>query len=522
MTPIETRFGRAATRLAAVTAAAGLGAAGFAVPAAAQAPVPVETSLGFEGPFTAESAPQLQGFEAVFGDDFVPGDHTVSLSVSIEAGDDVFQFSGGDLDGRCAVISTHTEIDCIQDEAPAAIRFEFLVAVPDADDAGSYPYAIELAVDGEVVHTEASEVLVASPGDISAWTPYAHADFTLREVDPGSTVDVRPEFRQESLVPATAKAVVLEFSGSEYVVGVEVSAEYDNCVTGAWYIRCAVTLFPNSPGAVYTPSAPISYTIGENVPGPFEICNCAYNVYAVDDAGYANLFGDLDWDEDSDNLMYLQEVGEPGTEFGSNNWGPITIETSYNPVDLSVDDMNLKGAKGTETTIEIEYTNEGPGDAISHPDGPGTFVVLVSLPTGVELTKENGFCEKPDLGNYEHYFPDIDPEVLDDLDYDCFFMGIKSGETYTVDLAVEITSNRTASDGTLAVLLQDGIMPDSDLSNNIATFTLNAKGSGNLPNTGTSLGLIIGIAALVLVAGAVLLVLTARKRKAAPDEATEE
>jgi LPXTG-motif cell wall-anchored protein len=526
MTPFETRFGRVATRLAAVTAAAGLGAAGFAVPAAAQVPVPVETFLGFEGPFTAASAPQLQGFEAVFGDDFVPGDHTVSLSVSIDADDDVFAFTGGDLDGRCAVISTHTKIDCIQDAAPAAIRFEFLVAVPDAGGAGSYPYAIELAVDGEVVHTEESEVQVAPPEDTGTWAPYAHGDFTVRGVDPGTTVEVTPEFRQEDPIPATAKAVVIVFGGSEYVHGITVSGDYDNCVGEGWYLQCAITDFPDDPGTVYTTSDPAAYTLDENAPGPFEICNCAYNVYAADDAEYANLFGDLEWDEGSDNLMRLQKVDEPATEFGARSWGPIVIETGRNPIDLSVEPVNIKGTKGTETTVEVEYTNEGPGDAISHPDGPGTFLVLGSLPTGVELSDEDetdaNCYERP--WSWDHYLPALDPEVLEDLDFACFFINMESGETRTLELQVEITKNAPASDGTLAVVLQDGIMPDGDMSNNIATFSLNAKGdgNGNLPNTGASLGLVIGIAALVLVAGAVLLVLTARKRKAAPDGAAEE
>jgi LPXTG-motif cell wall-anchored protein len=127
---------------------------------------------------------------------------------------------------------------------------------------------------------------------------------------------------------------------------------------------------------------------------------------------------------------------------------------------------------------------------------------------------------------YDHYLPEIDPEVVEDADYVCYFGGIASGETYTVELEVEITSNRTASDGTIAVLLQKATGHDSDLTNNIAKFSLNAagsgNGSGNLPKTGTSLGLIIGIAALVVVAGVVLMVLTTRKRKATAEGAGEE
>jgi hypothetical protein len=512
--------------LAAVTAAAGLGTIGFAVPAVAQAPEPIETSLDFEGPYTAEVGPTTTAFAAEFGEDFTPGEHTVSMTLSIDIADDAFTFFGGD---RCTANTGNTQVDCVQEDAPTAIGWEFEVAVADEDSAGSYPYTVELAVDGEVVHTEESEVAILPPDATGSWTPYAHAAFTRTGIEPGSTVEVTPEFRQDDPIPATAKAVVLSFGGSEFAVGVAVANEYDNCIGGNHYIYCAVTDFPNAPGTVYTISEPVSYTIDEKVPGPFDICNCSYDVLPVDDAEYQSIFGDFDWDEGSDNLIGLREADDPGTEFGDDSWGPITITTSKNPFDLAVDDMNIKGAKGTETTIHVEFTNDGPADTIGHPDGPGNFIVLVSLPTGVELRGEPDFCESPWRPEvYDSYLPELDSEVIEDADYVCYFMGVKSGETYTVDLEVEITSNRTSSDGTLAVLLGDDTGHDSDLTNNIAKFSLNARGNGNgdgngnLPNTGTSLGLIIGIAALVVVAGVVMMVLTTKKRRATTDGASEE
>jgi hypothetical protein len=513
MSASASRFGRAATRLTAVTVAAGLGALGFAVPATAQAPEPIETFLGFEGPYYAEEDPQLQGFEAYFGDDFTPGEHVVSMSLSIDAGDDVFKFSGGDLDGLCAVNSTHTKVDCIQDEAPSGIRFELEVEVPDAGNVGSYPYMLELAVDGEVVYSEEAEVEIVPPSGADELWPYSHGDVELTGVAPGSTVEVWPEFLQEDPIPASTEAVVLDFGSSDYGSVASAVADYDNCITG-YRITCAVTDFPDAPGTVYNPSKAVTYAIDEDAPGPFGVCACTYSVYPVDAETYGNMFGDLEWDENSDNLMGLRAVSEPESEFGSENWGMIRIETSENPVDLSVDDVNIKGAKGTETTIKVEYTNEGPADTLTA-EGPGTFVILGSLPTGVELLSDEDpewTCFEP--VDWDQYLPAIDPAAIEGLDFACDPAGLASGESRTFELKVAITGSGSASDGTLAVILQKDGVADTDLKNNIAKFTLNAPaGSPQLPKTGASLGLVIGIAALVVVAGVVMMVLTARKRK---------
>ncbi|GAA2124997.1 LPXTG cell wall anchor domain-containing protein [Glycomyces algeriensis] len=515
MNPRSTRFGRATTRLTAATVAAGLGALGFAAPAAAQVPEPTSAYLDFEGPFPSEEDPILREFNAVFGDDFLPGEHTVTMSLSLGTPDDAFRFTGGDLGGRCAVNSTHTKVDCIQTEASDVVEWEFQVEVPDADNAGTYPYTAEIAVDGEVVASESKNVEILALDGSDSNLPYDHGAVEYAGAAPGTTVEVWPEILQEDPLPGYTEAVVIEFTDSEYNQGAQATADYANCVDEGWVVSCAITDPPDEPGTVFTPTLPALYAVDGDAPGPFEVCNCAYYVYPVDAAEYEDRFGA----PGSGDVLELREVTEPEAEFGSDTFGPITIETSANPFDLAVDDMNLKGDKGTETTIEVEFRNDGPADTISHPDGPGTFIVLVSLPTGVELSGEPDFCESPWRPEvYDHYLPELDPEVIEDADYVCYFGGIESGGTYTVELDVEITAKRSASDGTLAVLLGDGSGSDDDLANNIAKFSLNAKGNGHLPNTGTSLGMIIGAAALVLIAGVVLMVLTARKRKAGAEE----
>jgi hypothetical protein len=59
---------------------------------------------------------------------------------------------------------------------------------------------------------------------------------------------------------------------------------------------------------------------------------------------------------------------------------------------------------------------------------------------------------------------------------------------------------------------------DADPKNNTAKISVNVGGSGQLPKTGTPLTMNLGLAALVVVTGAMMMVLTARKRKVSTDE----
>lgn len=518
MNPRTTRFGRATTRLTAATVAAGLGALGFAAPAAAQVPAPTSAYLDFEGPFPSEEDPVLREFNAVFGDDFTPGEHTVTMSLSIDVPDGAFRFTGGDIGDRCTVNAAHTEVDCTQTEAPAIVEWEFDVEVPDASHAGSYPYTAELAVDGEVVASESKNVRILALDGSDPDLPYDHGAVGYTGIAPGTTVEVWPELLQEDPLPDSTEAVVVEFTDSEFGQGAEVAADYANCVDEGWMVSCAITDPPDEPGTVFTPTLPALYAVDADAPGPFEVCSCAYYAYPIDAAEYEDRFGA----PGSGEVLGLREVTEPEAEFGSDTFGPITIETSANPVDLAVEDTDLKGAKGTTTTLDIEFQNKGPADLIGHPDGPGNAAVLVSLPTGVELVpgaEQAWGCY--DEVNWDHFSPELDQALIDGADVVCHLGSLEQGETVTFPLEVTITSNARATDGTIAVAVQESVFTDADLANNTAKLTLNVKGSGsgNLPKTGTSLGMIIGAAALVLVAGVVLMVLTARnKRKAGAEE----
>jgi len=87
---------------------------------------------------------------------------------------------------------------------------------------------------------------------------------------------------------------------------------------------------------------------------------------------------------------------------------------------------------------------------------------------------------------------------------------------------VKITDANATGKGTLevAAIDNDGYpgVADADKKNNKADITVNGSGSPQLPKTGTSMGMIIGVAALVLVVGVVLFVLSSRRRKATDAE----
>lgn len=525
----EHRGRRALKRLAAVTAAAALGTGAFASPAVAQTPSPIESFLLFDGPHSAGGDPTLKSFEAYFGDDFTPGVHTVVFTLAVDAPEGVFTFSGGDIGDRCEV-NPDNSVVCTQAAADPAVTFEFAFHIAEA---GSYPYTSDLTVDGESVYHHEGDAEVFPDSGADARNPYLHFRDERTGVEPGSSVEVQPAFLQEDAIPADSAAIILQFDHSGLGDVTQAVADYDNCFSDDYDVTCAVTDFPDEVGVYFEPTGPIIYEVGANAPGPVDVCGCTYRGYAVDAETLGNIIGDHTWDPDSDDLLGLREGDDPGTEQVGENWGLIAIETTENPVDLFVDDVNVKGDKGTETDVDVKVGNDGPADALGYfGEPPGTYAVLGSLPTGLKLVSVGGpgsdfeetsgdwFC--PNRSSWEYYLPDRTPDQLEALDFACFFYSIDAGKEMTLPMTVKITESGSASDGKLEVvpLEHHGAtgVADADPQNNTAEFSVNAEGAGQLPKTGTSLTSIIVIAGVVLIAGAILLLVTARKRKTPADE----
>jgi LPXTG-motif cell wall-anchored protein len=520
----ENRTGRAFKRLAAVTAAAALGAGAFASPAAAQVPELVESSIRFEETHYVGGDPSFKTFEGLFGDDFTPGVHTVVFTLTVDAPEGVFTFSEGDIGGRCEVNSDHTEVVCTQVAADQVVSFEFAEYITAE---GVYPYTSDIAVDGvSVAHIEGfAEVLPDNGSD--ARYPYMYFATEHAGVEPGSSVDVRPSFLQEDALPADTAAIILQFGHSTLGDVARAVADYDNCFSRGDFVTCAVTEFPDEVGTYFEPSGPIVYEVGEDAPGPVDVCECLYKGYAADAESLANHLGDHTWDPDSDRLLGLREGEDPGTEQVDAGSGRIAIATTANPVDLSVGEVDVTGAKGTESTIEIEVANGGPAVALPYSKAMGAYAVLGSLPTGLTLVSIDApdwIYEEPvvewiclERSYWEEYLPELTPGELEALDFACFFAELGVGEKRSVSMTVRIAESASASDGKLEVvsLGYDGDpgVGDADPSNNTAEFSVKVTGAGQLPATGTSLTMVTIIAGLVLAAGGLLLVLTSRLRR---------
>jgi hypothetical protein len=523
---------RAGTRALAALGAAALGAGAFALPAAAQSFEPVDVVVDDGSPIAHEDLPALFKAGVEFGDDFDPGEHTVTATITIDAPDNTFEVREGSATG-CTFNAANTVISCEQEAADTATSFQFRYGAAADAEPGYYPYTLVFAVDGETVATveDALRILASDTGDESEYV-YTATDVAFTGVEPGSSVELEPEIYQHASFSDYVAAVVVTVWGPEDVEhpGVEVIADYDNCVDSYPGVDCVVTDVENLPGTVLTFADPIMYAVDEQVPGPFMVCRCEYRAVAINDDTFEEQYGGVFWDEDSDNLFGLETADDPGAEIPSQVWGDVTIETAENQYDLTVKDVKAKGADGDRVTVTTPVGNKGPAAAFPFFDGPGSYAVIGELPAGLELyafdsDSDTGnvgelFCLDPE--DWANHLPGIDTA---DLDFACFFQTLGAGEAFDLEFTVDITDAKSKDVGRLEVLaLGDEDYPgvfESRLTNNTADITVNGKGSGQLPATGASLGLIIGIAVLVIAAGVVMFVLTSRRRVAEEADETD-
>ena len=518
------KAGRALALLAAACTAI-LGVALAASPAAAQAPVPAEVTVFADSPIYAGNKPEHFGIRVDFGSDFEPGEHEVAATLEVDAPDNTFFFGFEDtgLNGECPVNDAHTVVECSRDAAEAGVLFEFLFGAAETAEPGDYGYSVTIAVDGETVDTvDGSIEILPAADDPASEYPYLHGDVAFTGIDPGASVDVAPKFLQDGEIPADAEAVVLVFSGPQYVradnSSIEVLADYDNCLDGSWNsavgVTCVVTDFYDLPGKEFTISDPITYAVSSDAPGPVAVCGCEYGLMAVGDEALEAWFGGVFWDEGSDNLLELEETASIDPEYGDSTFGVITIETTDNPYDLGIADANVKGQKGDKVTVTVPVTNGGPASADAFFDGPGSYVVIGQLPSGLDLLEvdEDGWiCLDKD--DFEYYLPVEDPEKLD---FACYFDSLDPDASIDLSFTVEITDASASDDGRLEVIaLENDGYPgviDRDLKNNVAKISVNASGSGKLPTTGASMTAIAGGAALAVALGAALFMVSRRRR----------
>jgi LPXTG-motif cell wall-anchored protein len=516
-----------------VAAAAALGVGAFALPAAAQTPVPSSVFVEDYSPIAIGDEPELFGMRIEFDDGLGAGEHAVTATVAIDAPDNTFEIGLEDGSATdCPFNDAATVVSCEWEweASDVAAFWEFRYRPLDDAEPGVYDYTVEFAVDGAVVDTVEDSIEVTAGeddgGDDEDY-PYLHSDVEYTDVKPGDGVAFAADFQQAAPLTADAAAVVVTALAPEYLPAglARPTAGYDNCVESDAGVSCVVTEFANSPGTVFGFADPITYEVSGTAPGPIDVCNCTYSVRTVNADRLEEEFGGVFWDEDSDNLFGLRVVTEPESEFEDPYSGNLEILTSANPFDLSVSDVNAKGAKGTEATLSTTVKNLGPADAVSVFDGPGSYGIIGSLPKGLELVDadladdDSVNCFEPDDPHVKHSFPDVD---LSKADFVCVFPSLGADDSFTFEFKVTITDANANGKGTLEVAAMDNDgypgIADGDTKNNLADITVNGSGSGQLPKTGVSLSMILGAAALVLVVGVVLLVVTSRRRRAAAEE----
>jgi LPXTG-motif cell wall-anchored protein len=520
----------AGRRLLIVASAAALGAGAFALPAAAQ-PAQPTVDVVFDEPVYAGGDPATGSIHLEFGDDFEPGAHEVFAQLSVYG--DGWELAGGETDdGACEVGGTPPQwVNCTAANADGSIDFAFDYAAGIEMPTGEYEWALLLSVDDVSLEPVNGTVEVEGdddPGENDEDWPYLHSNVEYTDVKPGDSVGVAADLLQEAPLAEDAAAVVVSASASDYIPSgqVKLAAGYDNCIEEAdgTYVTCVITDFEDSPGTVFGFSEPLAYQVSGEAPGPVDVCSCSYWVRTMNEDELEDLFGGVFWDEDSDNLFGFRVVSEPESEFVDRWHGGISITTSANPFDLSVSDVNAKGAKGTQVTLSVPVKNLGPANAPAFFDGPGSYGLILDLPKGVELARMDSdddtvFCFDPDEPQVVNSFPESD---LKNADFVCIFQGLGVDESFDFKFTVKITDANANAKGsvTVAAMDNDGYpgVADADEKNNKADITVNGNGSGNLPKTGASLGMVIAGAALVLVAGVVLMVVTARRRKAAAEE----
>jgi LPXTG-motif cell wall-anchored protein len=520
---MSTFFERIGRRSAAavVLAAAVAGTGAFAPPAAAQGPAP-EIVLDLDGPLVAGGMPRAATLDVAFDED--PADPLV-MTLDIDAPDGTITFGIGH---GCTTYDPSPYIECEIEDPGTANEFLFPVAAAAGTELGEYEYTLLVYFDATETYTETGTVEVVEHRYEGTFTDYDAADVAHTGVEPGSAVDVNPRFSTDAALPddlyVTAVWLGPGFTSldAEGVVGIE--APWDNCFADVWRSTpgghfCFFTEFEDLPGTAFQFTHPIEYTVDPGAPGPLAVCACEYEVLSMDQATFERQYGAPSWDEGSSNLLGLTAAGDQDPIDGDNRGG-ITIETTDHPFDLTVGGAKIRGG---EVELTIPIGNDGPAAATDRPAyaGDPSYFVRGQLPEGAALVSI-GDTEDPGDDGWrcfdENEIEDRREALeagsgLDRIDFACAFDGLGAGESVDIVLTVDV-SDATGKAGRVEVdaFLRgvDGVNLDGDLANNSAALKI---GGPSLPDTGGSTIAFVAAAAGALILGAVLFLVTHRRKE---------
>ncbi|GAA1689701.1 hypothetical protein GCM10009830_41570 [Glycomyces endophyticus] len=501
--------------LAAAAVAAALGDGAFAPPAAAQAPVPVDVVHPAAHLITANGEELYGELTIVFGDDFAEGEHDVTADFSLAPDTGVVYWANNDPQyGGCGPDATTGLLSCEAADADRTVDFSYMYTADPGAATGVHPYTITIAVDGETVLVVDEEMEVVAP---DTEFPYLHSDVSYEGVDPGEFAEVRPEFLQDQPLPADTAAVVVSAFGADYLPQglVAPQDDWDNCMDDHGALVCAITDFDDAEGTVFTFTDRIRYEVAATAPGPLQVCGCSYSVFPIDAESLESWFGEPTW-EGSGDVLGLQSVADPESEFLDPSSGAIDIRNEKQTYDLAVEGGTFKGGKGDEVTLTVPVENLGPAQAPTFMDGPGSYAVVGVLPDGADFVAvtppEDGWhCEEGASDFLNGSLPEVDE---DEIDFACLFYSTNPGTVLKWKLTVEITDDKSSDKGYVQVVtLGDEDYPgelDGDLRNNTAELRIAGDGP-KLPKTGVATAWFVVAASIAVLSGLALAV-GARRR----------
>jgi hypothetical protein len=339
-------------------------------------------------------------------------------------------------------------------------------------------------------------------GWVQLWEP--GVDLVVGEIDdmtlePGQSATVPVRAGNAGTVKAAGVEVILAFA-----YNLELPDLYDNCDYNADFHELTCWILDEvAPGEVFTiaKETPLRVKVEDEAPGPDR--NPVW--VRVMPLG----------DEESEQLAakaqrsagkQLRIAAVPVPELNDfDNFTEFHVNVPKQLADAVAIGGTASGAAGDTVGVTVAMRNDGPNNQLGYTDEWGSSA-RVTLPAGVQPVAVPENCAPIVDGH-----PDWDRAGKPfGLVYHCWpTNSLVVGETFEFPFRVKIVDTAGAA-GSIAV---DGGVQDPDTANNTAEITVGAGGGGGgLPVTGARAGLVAGVGALLVAAGALAVVLLRRRR----------
>lgn len=354
-------------------------------------------------------------------------------------------------------------------------------------------------------------VTVSEPG------PDLRTRNVTRTTTPGGTVTVSPTYVNQG--DRRAETLVLELYAEPFA---ELTDRFSNCHYAPQPSHAvAVCVFRDlnvEPGETITSAATLAARVRPDVPGRTFV---SYNAATYSSASTPGGSWQR-WPVGTGPALGWQRTRTTARDTtldvdGTDNLGHMRITTSPNPSDVVANGASVTAGVGDTRTVKVGLTNRGPGfingvpdSETSNPDEPYNAAVVVTFPTGVEVTRienpagDGHSCRGKVGGAYES-----EANRPGRSEYRCMRWKIGVNETHTVTFTVKITAGVTTAGSVVA----RGGASDPNTANNTAKIEF--TGQDGLPITGVDVGLTVVVGVLLIVAGFALVLLSRPRRAGA-------